>query len=247
MARLLQVEKAHQAMTQALMAGNWKPGETLNLRSLAEEIGVSVTPVREAINELVAQGVLERRPGVGISVVRPTLDELADFYRFRGLVEGFAARLLAERASPVILFTLTAEAEALDELRLGFYERASEGEGVSEREELRRSVDEREAQFHRSLVEQGGSVYLSAAWQRCFCLLRMVWAWTTPGTLSNRPEAPADHRRLVEAICSGDPEQAEKIGREHGLEHREILLEAYQELISGEADHEWRGELQRVK
>jgi DNA-binding GntR family transcriptional regulator len=64
-----------------------QPGEKLNQGELAARLGVSRVPVREALASLLAEGLVEARPNAGYTVVRPTLDDLAEIYLMRGLLE----------------------------------------------------------------------------------------------------------------------------------------------------------------
>ncbi len=80
----------------AILAGEFKPGEWLRQEQLAQQFGVSQTPVREALQDLVGEGVVERVPYRGIRVIEFTLTDLHDLYACRAFMEGLAARYAAQ-------------------------------------------------------------------------------------------------------------------------------------------------------
>lgn len=82
-----------------LMAGRLAPGEKLSLRKVAEAIGVSMMPVREAISRLAADGALEVLPGRAVRVPVMSLTQFRELTRIRVVLEGFAAEEAARKAS----------------------------------------------------------------------------------------------------------------------------------------------------
>src|SRR3954447_20286285 len=83
---------AHAQLKDALLAGRFEPGKVMTLRSLAESFGTSITPVRDAITRLVAQGVLQQGPRNSAIVPHLSCRELADLTVVRCSLEGRAAR-----------------------------------------------------------------------------------------------------------------------------------------------------------
>jgi DNA-binding GntR family transcriptional regulator len=101
-------DKAHAQLSDALFAGRFEPGSVLPLRMLAENFGTSVTPVRDAVSRLVAQGVLVNGPRNAAIVPDMDLEALENLTLIRRELEGLAARLAAGRP-------LSAHLDALDE------------------------------------------------------------------------------------------------------------------------------------
>ncbi|WP_375463934.1 GntR family transcriptional regulator [uncultured Methylobacterium sp.] len=125
MTQLRQVERlplwdqAYAELRQALLAGRFAPGERILLRDVATELGISPTPVRDAVNRLIAEHVLERgSSGQGGGAVVPRLDvgRFDELLTIRCDLEGRAAARAAEHAQPgdiVALDGLLAEMKAL--------------------------------------------------------------------------------------------------------------------------------------
>lgn len=109
-------EQVLENIRSALLHGRFEPGDRITEEGVAEMLGVSRTPVREALGALVSQGILETRPSGGYYV--PVLDEkdLDDFVDVRLLLEPFAARWAAEHAKPHELESLRAALAVQEEL-----------------------------------------------------------------------------------------------------------------------------------
>ncbi|MBC9176078.1 GntR family transcriptional regulator [Pseudoroseomonas ludipueritiae] len=91
--------QAYQQIRKALMVGELKPGQKLNGREIALRLGTSLTPVREALLQMVAEGVLEFRAGQSITVPQPPRRVYAELRGIRVEVEGLAAERAAQRIS----------------------------------------------------------------------------------------------------------------------------------------------------
>jgi DNA-binding GntR family transcriptional regulator len=99
-------EQVADGMMRALLNGRFLPGERLTEGRVAEVLGVSRTPVREAFGVLEQRGILMRRDGGGIFVVKPSLRSLEDVFELRRLLEPYAARLAARRVKSTDLARL---------------------------------------------------------------------------------------------------------------------------------------------
>jgi DNA-binding GntR family transcriptional regulator len=86
-------DRAYAAIKKGLMSGQFKPGEVLTIRQLAHDYGISATPVREALQRLVAEHSLELLRNRSIAVPILTLDKFVELRRIRCLLEGLAAEL----------------------------------------------------------------------------------------------------------------------------------------------------------
>jgi DNA-binding GntR family transcriptional regulator len=86
-------DRAYAAIKKGLMSGQFKPGEVLTIRQLAQDYGISATPVREALQRLVAEHALELQRNRSIAVPILALDKFIELRRIRCLLEGLAAEL----------------------------------------------------------------------------------------------------------------------------------------------------------
>ena len=188
---------AYTLILEAIDAGVYKPGDRLVESELADRLGVSRTPVREALQRLETQAMLTRD---GRSLIVATLDhnQLAELYAVRSELEGLAARLAARHATPEevrVLQSMVTEDRAL----LGGDPRA-----------LSRANKRFHKQIHlashnRFLVQQLDLVHRS-----------MALMATTSFAAEGRDEvALAEHDQIVSAIANGDGEAADQALRTH--------------------------------
>ena len=109
-------DRVYASLESALLSGRYAPGERVVLRDVADELGVSLTPVRDAVNRLVAEKVLDRgNVGQGGGAVVPLLnaDQFDQLMTIRAGLEPVAARAAAERATPEWLQSIQASLAAM--------------------------------------------------------------------------------------------------------------------------------------
>ena len=138
---------ATELIREAIIDGRLEPGRRLKEEELARELGISRTPVREALLMLQAEGLVDAIPNRGAIVRVHTTDDLDDLYQLRALLEGFAARRAAARVGEEELNQLTASCDRF--------------EALDPDEELRELVREN-LFFHSTILELAGSTRLAA-------------------------------------------------------------------------------------
>jgi DNA-binding GntR family transcriptional regulator len=92
-------QRLRDDLENAILRAEYRPGEHLDEMVLARKFGVSRTPIREALGQLVAAGLLERRPRRGVVVASVSSERLVEMFEVMAEIEGFAARLAARRHS----------------------------------------------------------------------------------------------------------------------------------------------------
>ncbi|MBF8184223.1 GntR family transcriptional regulator [Nonomuraea sp. K274] len=179
-----------------LVLGRLRPNSLLLEGELADGLDVSRTPVREALQRLAKDGLVVSRRRRWV-VVEPTLEEIRDIYDVRTAIEGFAARLVIERATQGQLDAI------IDALR----SREHAGPGFDE------FVISNE-RFHRLIVEASGNRRLIEAHERSkhFYFNTQVARLYLPSELE---ESHRQHQALVKAILERDGDEADRVTREH--------------------------------
>ncbi|HEX2282636.1 MAG TPA: GntR family transcriptional regulator [Thermomicrobiales bacterium] len=89
--------RVQASIREALMSAHFRPGEKLNIRSMAKMLGTSATPIREALAHLAAEGAIEMRPGYSARVPLFSLEKYQELCAIRKAVEGLAAEVAAKR------------------------------------------------------------------------------------------------------------------------------------------------------
>lgn len=184
-----------------------RPGEPIDERALCEELGISRTPLREALKVLNAEGLVDLVPRRGCFVRQLAPEELRDLFPVMAVLEGLCARQAAERLSPSDLHGLEAMHERLETL-------AAAGQ-VDE-------YYEENFQFHGAVQQLSGNRWLQRTVGELRRILRLArhHQLTLPGRLRSSLE---EHRRIMEALRRGDADAAEHAMREHLTEQRFAL------------------------
>ena len=174
----------------------------LDERALGEQLGVSRTPVREAISRLEQEGIVENIARRGAFVVRKSKDEILDIVDVWAALESMAARLATSRASD----------EEIAQLRVNF--------STYDGDEARAHIDEysnTNIEFHQTIIRLGHSELITQMADQLFFHMRAIRASTIKDR--NRvAQSVMDHSRIIEAIEERDAYHAEQLVRDHALE-----------------------------
>jgi len=207
-----QALRAKLRLREIILEGGLKGGEPLAELPLASRLGVAPEPLRLALGQLEHEGLLEPRPGGGFSVCTFNQQQIADAIDLRGLLEGMAARLAAERLED------PAELEAIHGC-------VAQIDALVEPERLAIEAFERyvklNARFHLLLAKLAKSRSLESAIAHVEAL-----PFASPSAFvqvqAELPEshrilyvAHTQHRAMVEAIEEGEGYRAEAVAREH--------------------------------
>lgn len=235
-ANVLQNNRKNQALTAKLelrnliLNGNFLAGERLYESAVSERLGLSRTPVREALNDLSHEGLLDRLPNGGAIVRQFSFDDVVDAIEIRGLMEGLAARSAALRGVDADRLAGLFEVVAALDTVVG---------GVNGPSDLSDYTD-LNARFHTLLTGMSGSDTIRREVERA---ARLPFAspsafldaqFETEAFRRSLFIAQAQHRDLCEAIAARDGGRAEFVAREHArlaLKNLEYVLNHDRSLI----------------
>ncbi len=196
--------QAYQALKQAITEMDIydHPGEIrLDERQLSERLGVSRTPIREAMTLLEQEGFVRSMPRRGIFVVRKTKREIVEMITVWAALESMAARLAAEHAPD-------SEIQALNELFKEF-ESKRPAEHVGE-------YSEANLAFHKQILRMGGNNLIIEMTDNLFIHMRAIRKLTI-GQDNRAERSIIDHRNIIAALEKRDADLAERLVREHTL------------------------------
>lgn len=191
-----QGETVYQRLIEDIRSGALAPGARLRETELADRLGVSRTPIREAIRQLENDGLVSHLPRVGAAVRKLDYAEVMELYDMRAVLEGTAARMAARAATDLELAELT----ALNSDMAGA--------------ETPQRAAELNTRFHLTLLDAARNRYLT----RAMLGLRRTLIILGPSTLVDAErarDAQAEHGRLLEALHRRDPVGAEAEMRAH--------------------------------
>jgi DNA-binding GntR family transcriptional regulator len=195
---------AYIALRNAILAMDaYDPNADLRLdeKTLAASLGVSRTPVREALSRLQHEGLVEIRPRSGVRILRKSKAEIVEMIVAWAALESMAARLACERAS----------GEELGSLRKLF--------SNFERGEVRSHLDEYSVanlRFHQRIIELGHSELIAGMADNLLIHVRAIRRHTI-GDADRAERSIVDHMQIIEALETRGAEVAERLVRDHAL------------------------------
>ncbi len=199
-----------EELKQAISSGKLQPGEKLSEQSWTTSIGVSRVPLREALRKLEAEGYVTFLSNDQVIVSKPTVGEVEDYYSIASVLEGLAARLAVERASPE-------EIERLRELHLHL-KQACKSHDAAE-------YFEANSRFHRFIAEVAGNerLYRMIDQMRREMRRTRILALHLPQRLDY---SMREHDQIMDAFLKKNPELAEATVIKHLANHMKALKQA---------------------
>jgi DNA-binding GntR family transcriptional regulator len=199
-------DQTYEALRELILDQGLRPGSRLNVDRLARELGVSSSPVREALARLEAERLVVSEMYSGYSVApEPTLTYLRDLLSFRIVLEGHCARIGAERRDPQVITALRAAVDDMAKTRrLG-----------RKYKEYRRFVAT-DARFHQAIVDSAGNEVISGVYASMHAILLQSRLYLNRQAGSARAdEVGEEHARILKAFEAGDADAAEIALRRH--------------------------------
>jgi DNA-binding GntR family transcriptional regulator len=205
--RVVLREQVKEILLERILAGEYAPGERLVETRIAQELGTSQAPVREALRELEQLRLVESAPYRGAWVRDVSPAELAEIYPVRAALEEVAAREAAVR--------LEGRTAALEAELAAMRRAADEGD--------LRAIVEHDVRFHRLIVEASGNRTLLEVWRALRVESRT--AITALATRIDPHELADKHEPVLRALADRDPERAGAVLRAHIEEFGRLVLQ----------------------
>jgi DNA-binding GntR family transcriptional regulator len=194
---------------QAIAEGALAPGERIVESKLAQELGLSLTPVREAVRELVGEGILTVSPNRGPSVRVLSPEDAFELYSLRAMLEGLSIRLAIARAS---VEERAAVQHILDEMVAAVADDAIP------------TLLPYSTRIHEGIVALSTHARLIAFYQSLALQIALLNRVVSP--TSNKEHEVAWHRPVVTALIGDDPDRAERVIRTHIYESYQAYMAA---------------------
>lgn len=197
-------DRAYEQIKAEILDGNLRPGTAISEAERADILGMSRSPVREALQQLARDGLVEVLPKRGTFVAELTPREVREAFELRAAVESACARLAAERRTDTDLKDLTALCDAIDAA------------------ESAHARYEAGATFHSAVARVARSRYLQETFESSQAKIDMA-SRAAADTVHHDREL--SHRDILDAILNGDGELAAKVMRAHLDESMHSLIE----------------------
>lgn len=215
-------EQVSQGLRELIIYGQYKPGERLNIDRLAREMGVSTTPVREALARLVSERLVTFQPNRGYRVTPlPDTGWLADLFDVRALLEPYAARRAAERRDAQVL-------ERLCELQEQIFRLDPE----DQRSCL--TFVQLNQQFHTLIIEAAGNRALIEQYTTLSYHAQIGLVYRLG--LKDIPQVLDEHVPILDAFRAGDGAAAESAMYLHIVGGKQRAITFVSQACEGEAN-----------
>jgi DNA-binding GntR family transcriptional regulator len=192
------VDSVYARLRDLILSNELRAGQKLVDRDLAGQLGVSRTPVREALGRLAMMGLVEARSRRGYYVKQYTAEEMSDLYEFRKILEVSAARLAAENATPEHISRFEQILEESQKLAANPTNHA-------------RTV-KLDLEIHDLIAQASGNESLHRAIQnlmdKVMCFIWVDWVDSATADAVSIAAAHSEHEGLIERIMEGDAEGA---------------------------------------
>jgi DNA-binding GntR family transcriptional regulator len=205
-------EAAHARLRELIFSGALQAGQALRQEEIARQLGLSRLPVREALNRLATEGLVELKPRRGFYVVSLKPDEIEDIFEMRAMLEARAGQLATERMT-------TLDADALDRLVASLDAAVNGNEALDDYSRLNE-------QFHERLYQSCNRKYLrrqiGMLRDAVAPLIRILAAET--GELRRAQE---EHRQMARLFRLGDAPRVAELCRKHCAYTGTALIEKF--------------------
>jgi DNA-binding GntR family transcriptional regulator len=204
-------EQVKEEMINRILSGYWQPGDRIIESQLAKELGLSQSPVREALRDLVAMRFVEIEPYKGARVRNLSRSELAEIYPVRAALEELAGQLAASRFGADLGRLEAIYAEML---------------AAGEQNDVQRLVA-LDADFHRLIVETAGNGILRETWSSLMIEQRtLVTAVAVAMSEHGLKRVAEMHAPILDAIRHGDGIRAGRELRHHAETFERVVRQA---------------------
>jgi len=193
-------DQVYHHLHTAIIRAELHPGEKLVELDIAAQMGTSQGPVREALQRLEHDGLVERRARSATFVTTISTDEMYELFSVRSVIEGFAIQRAAQKIT-------AAQCAELDALIQKMVEAANEKDLIS--------LAEYDMRFHRQIVEWSGSTSLLRVWTPLSSQIQRFIVQSHPLHYPNFVEVGTRHQPIVDALRQRDADGAVRAMQEH--------------------------------
>jgi DNA-binding GntR family transcriptional regulator len=204
-------------------SGELPRGTRISNRKVAQQLGMSAIPVREAITQMVGEGLLDQRPGIGTYVVNPTRIEIDDIYELREVLESYAARRAAQVNGDRGLADMRQSVELIRKVK-------EHGDRTDSQETLHKLGEQSaaaDASFHMAILRRAGNQLALRTVTGLRLITRVFNQWSPAERLRGIVKVIDEHAAILDAIERRDAKLAGQLMRQHIRDGRKYALRHY--------------------
>lgn len=217
--RVVLSQQVKEELLNDIMLGRYKPGDRLVESQIAKRLGISQSPVREALRDLVAMRFVEVEPHKGARVREIDEREVLEIYPVRACLEELAGQLAVKNAP-----------DYLDEL-----ERIVEKMSEAFKDADPRTLAKWDVLFHRRILEGAGNTILIETWNSLMIEARTFVTLSNLIVRKPQIDLAARHYPIIDALREGDPQKCGSVMRQHVEEFGSVMHGIFQNASRGKA------------
>ena len=202
-------QQIYEKLKERILDGDLPPGPHLLENKIAEQAGISRGPIREALRQLEADGLVEVRANIGTFVHTLTVEEVTEIYTVRSLLEGYTVRLAAEKATR----------QGVEKLRRIMRAANKAANNGDLKETVRYDFD-----LHRQIWEIADHQILYDLLHHLEWRVRMLITLQAP-LFTQLADSIQDHSLIVDAIADGNGEKARDLVQEHIKQAGDLIIQ----------------------
>lgn len=204
-------DKIYEMLKEAIFSGELEPGERIIETRLADEMGISRTPIREAIRHLESEGYIESMNNGGVKVSEITEDDIIEWHEIKLVFDELAMKKTIDNVTEEVIEILK---EDLNEV-----EKALNQENIDDEEIINLNTD-----FHDKMYEIGGNKMIKTIkddYQKYNYMMRKYLSKIE----GRHQQALLEHKEILKAIIDRDKEKAVRLSKEHRESGKQALLD----------------------
>lgn len=216
--------QAYNYLYQKLTSGCWPGGTKLSEPTLAQEMGISRTPVREAISQLEREGLLEQIPKHGTFVRIINRKQMADLYDFRIQIETYAAQLAAQHIQPPQIEQLQDICQSMTQLLIKIRSQSKPTPTFAQKQKWMQL----DAAFHNTILEASTNHWIVQSAKQMRMLIHIFNHWRdVPGrNISTQwRRTSREHRQIIRALTNHNGHLAKQLIRTHIQSGKDAFLQ----------------------
>lgn len=206
-------ERIADMLRELIIEGQLRPGDPIIEMELSNRLGVSRAPLREALQILNTEGLIEIIPYHKTTVRKLTRRDISELYSMRSVLESFAIQQIIQQQDPTAI-------KRLDEIYNALVQAADDGDALQ--------ASELDHLFHTTLIELSNHNLLIFMWGNVSQRVRQVLALRDPQRTDIRQKARS-HQGLIDAIHAGDVETAKRLITAHIMDASELIVKIWED------------------
>jgi DNA-binding GntR family transcriptional regulator len=200
---------AYSSVKQVLLSSKYAPGARVDIEDLCRDLGVSRTPVFDALNRLEAEGLVEIVPRKGVYLVTLSEEKARELYEVREILEARATRLAAKNATP----------KQIEQMK-----RALDKQAVCLANDDVQGYASATIKFHNAIIEAAGNKTLERLLNAVHSQMEALRLRTLYLPTRLR-QSFAEHKKIFESLSKRDAERCERVAREHIIATTDYALQ----------------------